>query len=229
MGWFVRVGKARIPAPAGVAADGPAAAQRPLVPSLPSARHDAGGDLNPVRPPRAQVVQVVEHCPDWARQAAWHMDRVRRALREACVEIHHVGATAVPGMHAAPVVDLVAEIDRLEALAELRLRLSSHGFRAVADRSPQPHRACYEVEDLLTRRREVHLACYAVGHDGVRGAIALCAWLRAHPSQAAEYAALRRRCAEDAPNDLDGYAEAKERWLAEALPLALRYVLARAA
>lgn len=174
-----------------------------------------------MRPPRVTLVEVVEHRPDWPHQAAWHMDRVRRALRDACIEVHHVGATSVPGMHAAPVVDLVAEIERLEVLSDLRLRLSAHGFRAVAEDSADW--VSYEVEDLLTRRREVHLACYAAGDQGVRNAVALCAWLRAHPAQAAEYGALRHRCAQNAPGDLDAYADAKAAWLRQALPLALAY------
>lgn len=60
--------------------------------------------------------------PGWPELAATAADEVKRALGDAVVAIEHIGSTAVPGLAAKPVIDLMAAVRDLReepALAEL--------------------------------------------------------------------------------------------------------------
>ena len=54
------------------------------------------------------IVRVVAHDPAWARLFAEEAQRLRRALTaDLPIALEHVGSTAVPGLAAKPVLDLL--------------------------------------------------------------------------------------------------------------------------
>ena len=61
---------------------------------------------------RDMHVQIVEYDPCWP--AAFEAERQRLAPLLAGVEIHHVGSTAVPGLAAKPIIDMIACVERYE-------------------------------------------------------------------------------------------------------------------
>src|ERR1700743_2413857 len=76
------------------------------------------------------TVELHPHSPLWAEMAAEETTRLKQALGRELVAVHHIGSTAIPGILAKPVVDLipiVADIERLDAREKgLRaLRVSS--------------------------------------------------------------------------------------------------------
>jgi hypothetical protein len=87
------------------------------------------GDL----PPQYQEIVLEDYnviWPHWYESAAW---RIRRALGDTALEIHHVGSTAVRGLAAKPLIDVnlvvpdttdeAAYVPPLEAIGyELRIR-----------------------------------------------------------------------------------------------------------
>jgi GrpB-like predicted nucleotidyltransferase (UPF0157 family) len=65
-----------------------------------------------LRPPvRADgPVRLVDPDPEWAAQYARQQERIRRALGPRVVRVEHVGSTAVPGLAAKPVIDIVLTV-----------------------------------------------------------------------------------------------------------------------
>ena len=117
------------------------------------------------------------------------MDRVRRALGSLCHAVHHVGSTSVPGLHAVPVIDLVAEVNRPELPHAVLLRLMAHGFQSHA---PEPHCTLHVVEDAMTGARQVELRCYPAGHEHVQVLITFFALIRTVPAAASAYDGMKR-------------------------------------
>jgi GrpB-like predicted nucleotidyltransferase (UPF0157 family) len=58
-------------------------------------------------------VEIVEYDPAWP--AAFEAERTRLAPLLAGAEIHHFGSTAVPGLAAKPVIDMIARVGDLDA------------------------------------------------------------------------------------------------------------------
>lgn len=57
-----------------------------------------------------KMVEVVPYNPEWPTQFEVEAKRIKEAVGEMCIEIHHVGSTAVPGLSAKPKIDIIAVI-----------------------------------------------------------------------------------------------------------------------
>ena len=60
--------------------------------------------------PLAGPIELHDYDPRWPGQYAEHAARVRAALGERAIRIEHVGSTAVPGLAAKPIIDIVLEV-----------------------------------------------------------------------------------------------------------------------
>lgn len=58
----------------------------------------------------------------WATAFADEAARLRGALPESFVDLQHVGSTAIPGLIAKPVIDILAVVSSVEALDRDYLR-----------------------------------------------------------------------------------------------------------
>jgi len=58
-------------------------------------------------------IAVVDYDPAWPTQFGAESEVIRRALGEVAVNIHHIGSTAVPGLAAKPVIDILLEVKDL--------------------------------------------------------------------------------------------------------------------
>jgi GrpB-like predicted nucleotidyltransferase (UPF0157 family) len=67
-----------------------------------------------VRPDPAEAIVVVDHDPRWPRLYEEESRRIADALDDAVVELEHIGSTAVPGLAAKPIVDILAGLRTLE-------------------------------------------------------------------------------------------------------------------
>jgi GrpB-like predicted nucleotidyltransferase (UPF0157 family) len=164
--------------------------------------------------PAEEPIRLVAHDPRW--QARFEDERrlLDRAIGGWAVGgIHHVGSTAVAGLDAKPIIDIlvgVAELDSSRAcfgpLAELDYLYAPY----LAD---EMHWFCKPEP----RRRTHHLHLVPVESPRFDDEIAFRDILRGDPTAAVEYLALKRRLAAEFEHDRDGYTDAKAAFIAEAL------------
>lgn len=158
-------------------------------------------------------IDVVPYDPRWAAAFAWEHDRLVDALAPWLAGgVEHVGSTAVPGLVAQPLLDLLVGVasvedarDALPVLARLGYELDTHG----SDKGL-----------LLTRSRDgrqthaLHLT--EVGSDLWRERLAFRDALIASPSVAQRYAALKLRLAAE-HTDVRSYTSDKRLFVATVL------------
>lgn len=59
-------------------------------------------------------ITVISHDPRWAEFFTEEAQTIKNLLQEHCLEIHHIGSTAVPGLCAKPKIDMLCIVDSLE-------------------------------------------------------------------------------------------------------------------
>ncbi len=162
---------------------------------------------------RDAKVEIVEYDPAWP--AAYRAERERLApLLADGVELHHFGSTAVPGLAAKPVIDMIALVDDLDApIAALVGRV---GYQyPPAFNATLIHRRflCYPT----TAHRTHHL--HLVDEPGeLERRLHFRDRLRADPALASEYVALKRVLAERYSDDREAYTEAKSEFVKRHTP-----------
>lgn len=164
-----------------------------------------------------EPIEIVEHDPAW-REEAWRLIvDVRGRLEPWLVGgVHHVGSTAVRGLAAKPIIDLIAGIDDLGRAPETDGTLASAGWELVPpELDDRPWRRFY----VLARdgRRHAHLQVMEPGHERWNAAILFRDRLRADDRLRDKYARLQRRAAATHRADREGYTRDKDRFVAKVL------------
>ena len=127
---------------------------------------------------------------------------MQRALGARAVE--HIGSTAVPGLAAKPVVDLLAGLESLDLAPEQIRAMEALGYEALGEYG-LPGRLFFRKG---SEPRTHHVHAVELGGEHWRRHLAVRDYLRAHRDEADAYAAEKRRVAAGA-SDRDEYTLGK--------------------
>jgi len=155
-------------------------------------------------------IEIVEYDPSWP--SFFIAERERLAPLMPGIPIYHIGSTAVPGLAAKPVIDMIALVDDLEAKLEPLMQRA--GYRLPARFNEHlVHRRflCYPTTTFRTHH--LHLVDEL---EGVERCLHFRDSLRHDPGLAADYAALKRALAARYQADREGYTNAKTRFITRA-------------
>jgi GrpB-like predicted nucleotidyltransferase (UPF0157 family) len=163
-------------------------------------------------------VILVPYDPDWARR----FDRERAVLdavfagSDAAIE--HIGSTAVPGLAAKPVIDIMAGLSHLAVAERHVTALEAADYEYVQKYDAQlPHRRYFRKPRIGPRA--FHLHCLVRGSREWVRHLAFRDHLRAHPECAAAYDALKRELASRLGKD--AYTAAKSPFIERVISAAL--------
>jgi GrpB-like predicted nucleotidyltransferase (UPF0157 family) len=154
-----------------------------------------------------EPVRIAPYDPRWPAR----FEEERAALADVIGDwvvggIHHVGSTAVPGLDAKPVIDILVGVSDLRSSLECIEPLAELGYVYAPYRASEMHWFC--KPDPTRRTHHLHLV--PTGSRRFREELAFRNHLRSHPEMAAEYAALKVKLAARFGSDREAYTEAKE-------------------
>jgi len=153
-------------------------------------------------------VVIVDYDPAWPRRFAAERDRLLELFEPDVARIEHIGSTAVLGLAAKPIVDMLLGVARLAEVERRIPALVERGWEYVAK-----HESVFPDRRFLARPqprpRSHHLHAVEVGSDFWEKHLLFRDHLRAHPEDVAAYVALKRRLARRYRNDRAAYTEAK--------------------
>ena len=161
---------------------------------------------------------VVPYDPAWAVLFEEETLRLRRLIGEPLLELHHVGSTAVPGLAAKPILDVMGVVREITALDPLRAVFESGGWEWKGEFGIPGRR--YLVKRDLQGIRSAHLHLFPSEHPEIARHLLFRDRLRARPEVAVEYARLKRDLAVRFRHDREGYSGAKHAFIHSVLDLA---------
>ena len=135
----------------------------------------------------------------------------------AAGSIEHIGSTAIPGLDAKPVIDIMAGVESLDGSRAVLPVLERHQYCYAPYRTEVMHWFCKPSPAQRTH----HLHLVPLGSPLWIEQLAFRDYLRTHPDVAMEYAALKRRLAEAHRFDREAYTNAKTPFVQRVLQNAL--------
>ena len=129
--------------------------------------------------------------------------------------IHHVGSTAVPGLGAKPIIDMVAGVRDLEEARAAFDPLRRHNYQHTPHRPGIAHHFSKPSARLSELTHGLHLT--EPGSDLWRERLAFRDALRRDSDLAAEYELLKLRLAQEFPSDVGEYTAGKRDFVVRVL------------
>ncbi|WP_424813317.1 GrpB family protein [Roseococcus sp. YIM B11640] len=168
-------------------------------------------------------VSLVEYDPAWPTMYAAEAGRLREALPPGLIlAMEHFGSTAIPGLIAKPVIDILIAVPSLEqARASAVAPMGALGYAFWAD-NPKRDRLFFVKGLPPAAPQRTHHVHMTVGDGEMWRRLAFRDHLRAHPEEAARYAALKRDLAARHREDREAYTEAKSGYVEMVLAIALQ-------
>jgi GrpB-like predicted nucleotidyltransferase (UPF0157 family) len=156
--------------------------------------------------PGTQPIEVVAYDPRWPLRYQRERDRIAAALGENAVAIEHIGGTAVPGLPAKPVIDIMVGVPDIERAGQAVASLINLGYQYVPELESQlPERRYFRRGSPDTH----HVHMVAVSSDFWEEHLLFRDYLRTHPQAAEEYGKLKRGLASRFRFDRDAYRAGK--------------------
>lgn len=153
-------------------------------------------------------IEVLPYDPTWPLRYEDARREIMDAIGSFILRIEHIGSTAVPGLAAKPVIDILVGVRSLQEAAAFLPPLYPLGFAYLP-----------EHEDVFPERRYLHrvvggahthhLHIVEPQSEFFRVQLLFRDYLRAHPDDALRYAALKYQLAQQYRLDREAYTEAK--------------------
>ncbi len=168
------------------------------------------------------MIEITPYDVRWPLRFAEEAARIRASLGELAMRIDHVGSTAVPNMDAKPVIDIQVSVLSLSPRGWLVPKMVELGYLHVDLGDFDLIYPYFEKPDTWPHTHHLH-ACEA-GGEQERRHLAFRDYLRRHPREASEYAALKKELANVHPGrDHEGrerYSLAKSNYVQSAIEAA---------
>ncbi|MEM0987160.1 MAG: GrpB family protein [Pseudomonadota bacterium] len=174
-------------------------------------------------------IEIADYDPDWPRLFQAESEALAPVLNALpLVGLEHIGSTAVPGLAAKPIIDILAIVEDLEyARTNLPEPMAGIDYVFWADNPTQDRLFFVKGMPPHGERRTHHVHVCQPG-PLVDRHILFRDYLRAHPTEAAAYAVLKRRLAAEHTADREGYTAAKNAFVERVVALAERWCTLRA-
>ena len=160
------------------------------------------------------TVQVVPYRPAWAALFAAEAELLRRVMGAAALRIEHIGSTALVGMDAKPIIDLMVAVESLPEAERWKPVLAAHDYEFRPD--PDMPDRIYFAKGPHSRRTH-HLSLTEPTSDFFVRHLLFLRYLRAHAEAFAAYRALKLELAQKFPHEREAYTEGKREFIERVL------------
>jgi GrpB-like predicted nucleotidyltransferase (UPF0157 family) len=160
-----------------------------------------------------EPVEIVEYDPAWPGQYERERDLIADALGDLAAAIEHVGSTAVPGLGAKPIVDIMVGVRSLAEGEKCVGLLEELGYEYKGEFGI-PGRLYFRRLTDGNRSHQIHMV--EIGSDFWERHLLFRDYLRENPREARDYYELKLRLVGEFGSDREGYTEAKTEFIRSA-------------
>ena len=158
-------------------------------------------------------IQVVAHDPAWRDEFKAEASRITCALGDIVVRLHHIGRTAISGIFAKPIIDFLWEVDDIVELDDRSSFMEEIGYEAMGEFGIPGRRYFRKNNALGVRTHQVH--AFEADSTEVERHLAFRDYMIAHPEEAQAYGDLKRKLAQEHPDDIEAYMDGKDPFIKE--------------
>ena len=159
-------------------------------------------------------IYMIPHSPEWAQEFAREAARITDAVGTGVVaDVHHIGSTAIPGIYAKPVIDILLVVNNHAELDANQAAMEVLGYEALGEFGIPTRRYFRKDNADGDRTHQVH--AFKAGSPQIARHLAFRDYMIAHPEEAQAYSDLKRELAARYPDDMEAYMDGKHKFIQE--------------
>ncbi len=163
-----------------------------------------------ILPTRKVIVKPYD--PDWAFQFLSESEILSNILKDEILSIHHIGSTAIPGIEAKPIIDILVEVKDISQIDRYNDELSAHGYIAKGEYGISGRRFLIKGSET---ERSCHIHIFQVGNSEISRHLDFRDYMINHVGDAAAYGHLKQALASQFPEDIKNYCAGKDQFIKE--------------
>ena len=156
-------------------------------------------------------VGIVSYNPNWKEIYKEESKKIKNVLSDIIVDIHHIGSTAIPGIKAKPVIDILVEVKDIEAVDRYNNKMEELGYEVMGEYGIPKRRFFRKGGNNRTH----HIHIFQVGNEEIERHINFKEYLIAHPDKAREYSKLKEKLTNKYTYDVENYTNGKSDFIKE--------------
>ncbi len=159
-----------------------------------------------------QHIIVRTYDPVWEQTYKLEKELITSILGQNLVEIHHIGSTAVKGLSAKPIIDIMPVVKSLSKVDIVADEFVKIGYEYLGEFGINGRRYLRKGGD--ERTHQIHIF-QSDDKQNIERHLAVRDYLRSHENEARQYGELKTKLALQFPYDIDGYCKGKENFVQE--------------
>ena len=156
-------------------------------------------------------VGVVCYNPNWQKMYKEESEKIKNILDDIIIDIHHIGSTAIPGIKAKPVIDILVEVKDIEAVDQYNHKMEELGYEVMGEHGI-PKRRFFRKGG---NKRTHHIYIFQVGNEEIERHINFKEYLITYPDKGREYSRLKEKLANKYTYDVENYTNGKSDFIKE--------------
>jgi len=163
-------------------------------------------------------VRLTEYDTRWVKMYEDETRLLKAILGEEIICFEHFGSTAVPGMKAKPVIDMMIMVRDIETIDRFSTRMVSLGYDAAGEWGIPGRRLFRKGGEQRTH----HIHIYQWNNPHISRHLIVRDYLRIHPEEVKRYNAMKEELAQRY-EDTSGYSQAKKPFVQDMETRALKW------
>src|SRR5688500_15303299 len=153
-----------------------------------------------------EIVEVVTYSAEWFHLFEVEKNLIANALGDNLIAIYHIGSTAVPGLSAKPVIDIMPVVKDILMVTKAIPAMEQLGYDYKGEYGIPFRR--YFQKGGTTRTHNVHIC--EEGNPEIDRHLKFRDWMRTHEDDREAYGKMKAELALKFPHDIMKYCLGKE-------------------
>jgi len=152
-----------------------------------------------------EKVNLVEYNPEWRALFKNVSIEIESILKENCLEIHHIGSTAIPYIYSKPIVDVLIIVKNLNEVDSLNQQFNVLGYVCMGEYGIQGRRFYYKSKT----KRTLNIHLFEKESPEILRYISFKEFMLTHNDYAKAYSLIKQSLAKVFPYDRENYTNGK--------------------
>lgn len=157
-------------------------------------------------------IEVIEYQEKWPQLFKDESEKIKDVFGKELMAIHHIGSTSVHDLKAKPIIDIMPIVKHIENVDSFIINMTKIGYESLGENGIEGRRFFRKGGDIRTHHIHVF---QGDNRNEIDRHLAVRDYLRTHHEAREKYGILKEELAIKFPDDIDSYANGKDKFVKE--------------